>query len=259
VRSAVLGRTNGIADVRHAGRDLVVSYAAAGASGWYSVGVQDRDRFLGPLQDSARRAQIALVLLLLFAGSALLALHRRRESILRKATVRDDLTGTLNRRGWYDAAARQLERAARDQEPRGQLFMDLDGLKAINDTQGHVEGDRAIAATAQVLRTCTRSGDVLGRLGGDEFVLLLADGAAADLVRDRIALALAAANAVSDAGFDLRLSTGTAEWTPESGWPLDELVRRADADMYVDKDTRRQAGSGVVRAHARRRLPVFTP
>jgi diguanylate cyclase (GGDEF)-like protein len=259
VRAAVLGGTNGIAEVRDGDRELVVSYARAGDSGWFSLAVQEREQFLGTLEESARRAQVAHVLLLLCAGSALLALHRRRESILRAATVRDELTGALNRRGWYDAAARQLERAARDQSPRGLLFMDLDGLKTINDTLGHVEGDRAIAATAQVLRTCTRSGDVLGRLGGDEFVLLLADGSAADLVRDRIVLAIDTYNACSGAGFDLRLSTGTAEWTPESGWPLDELVRRADADMYADKDTRRIAGSGVVRADARVRLPVYTP
>jgi diguanylate cyclase (GGDEF)-like protein len=255
VRAAVLGGTSGVADVREGDRELVVSYAKAGESGWYSLAIQDRARFLGALQKSARRAQVALVLLLLCAGSALLALHRRREAVLREATIRDDLTGALNRRGWYDAAARQLERAARDHDQRGLLFMDLDGLKTINDTLGHVEGDRAIVAAAELLRSCTRSGDVLGRLGGDEFVLLLADGAASDRVRDRIAFAIGAYNAISAEGFELHLSIGTAEWSPESPWPLDELVRRADADMYADKDTRRTSSRGVVRLDP----PVYTP
>ena len=256
---AALGRdASGVVDVREGRRDLVVSYARAGDSGWYSLALQDRELFLGALHKSARRAQIALVLLLLCAGGALLALHRRRELVLREAMVRDDLTGTLNRRGWYDAAARQLERASRDQGRRGLLFMDLDGLKAINDTLGHVEGDRAIVAAAEVLRSCTRSGDLLGRLGGDEFVLLLADGAAADRVRDRIALAVTAYNALTDARFELRLSIGTAEWSAGSPWVLDELVRRADADMYADKDTRRMRSRGVVRLDPDRPV-VFTP
>ena len=247
VRAAVRGGTSGVVDVRETGHELVVSYARAGDSGWTSLAIQDRAQFLGGLRTSAQRVQVALVLLLLCAGGALLALHRRRELVLREATVRDELTGTLNRRGWYDAAGRQLERAARDQDRRGLLFMDLDGLKVVNDTLGHVEGDRAIVAAADVLRSCTRSGDVLGRLGGDEFVLLLADGAAADRVRDRIAFAVLAYNAISDAPFELRLSIGTAEWSSESPWPLDELVRRADADMYADKDTRRPRSRDVVR------------
>ena len=259
VRAAVVrGGSGGVVDAREAGHDLVISYARAGESGWISLGIQDRELFLGVLQKSARRAQIALVLLLLCAGSALLALHRRREAVLREATVRDDLTGTLNRRGWYEAAGRQLERATRDQDRRGLLFMDLDGLKAINDTLGHVEGDRAIVSAAEVLRSCTRSGDLLGRLGGDEFVLLLADGAASGLVRDRIAFAVGAHNAISGTDYEVRLSIGTAEWSPESPWPLDELVRRADADMYEDKDTRRMRSRGVVRLEPPR-LPTFTP
>lgn len=258
LRAAVLGGSSGVVDIRAGDRELVVSYARAGSSGWYSLAIQDRELFLGALQTSARRAQIALVLLLLAAGSTLLVLHRRRELALREATIRDDLTGALNRRGWYDAAGRQLERAARDQDSRGLLFMDLDGLKAINDTLGHVEGDRAIVAAAEVLRGCTRAGDVLGRLGGDEFVLLLNDGAAADRVRDRIALAVGAYNAGSDAGFGLRLSIGIAEWSSETPWLLDELVRRADADMYADKDTRRTRSRGIVRVDPDRPT-VFTP
>jgi diguanylate cyclase (GGDEF)-like protein len=247
VRAAIGRGGNGVVDVREGGATVVTAYAQAGETGWSMVTLQDRELFLGALQRSARRAQAALVLLLLCAGGALLVLHRRREGVLRAATVRDELTGALNRRGWYDVAGRALTRAARDDQPRGLLFMDLDGLKGINDALGHEAGDQAITAAVQVLRTCTRSRDVLGRLGGDEFVLLLADSAAVEAVRDRIRRALTAFNARSDAPFELRLSVGTAVSWPGDQTSLDELVRAADSDMYADKHQRPERLIGLVR------------
>jgi diguanylate cyclase (GGDEF)-like protein len=209
--------------------------------------VQESNLFLGPLRDASRRAQAAVVLLLVIAGSALLLLHRKRETALRDVALTDELTGLYNRRGWFTVADHEIERARRGKDRRGLLFIDVDGLKQVNDALGHREGDRAIAAAADVLRCCSRSSDVLGRLGGDEFVLLLGEGGSPTLVRERVVAALAEHNAGSGAPFELRLSIGAEVWYPDQACSLDELVRRADTQMYADKTARPERHVGLLR------------
>ncbi|MBK5306237.1 MAG: GGDEF domain-containing protein [Frankiaceae bacterium] len=244
---AVTARAQGVTDVRENGTAYTESHARAGATGWTSVTIQDSDRFLGPLRSASRRAQSALVLLLLTTGTALLMLHRRREAALRDVALTDELTGLYNRRGWLAVGSHEIERALRGGERRGLLFVDIDGLKQVNDALGHREGDRAISAAADVLRSCARSSDVLGRLGGDEFVLLLGEDGTPGAVRQRVLDALAVHNAGSGARFDLRLSIGAEVWTPDSTLSLDELVRRADRKMYADKTARPTRHDGVIR------------
>jgi diguanylate cyclase (GGDEF)-like protein len=144
-------------------------------------------------------------------------------------------------------ASRGLERARRNGERRGLLFIDVDGLKQVNDELGHREGDRAIAAAADVLRGCARTSDVLGRLGGDEFLLLLGEAGEPHAVRQRVLTALEAHNPASGARFELRLSIGAEVWYPDAATTLDELVRRADGQMYADKSSRPVRPEGVVR------------
>ena len=196
---------------------------------------------------SGRLTQVAVVALLLIAGTGLVALHRKRVSALTAAALRDDLTGVWNRRGWQALATHELHRARRLNEERVLLFVDLDGLKQVNDVLGHREGDRAIVDAAAVLTAASRSTDLVGRLGGDEFVLLLAEGSPLDVARRRVADALEAHNATSTAGFDLRLSLGAEVWLPQEGCTLDELVRRADAAMYADKSARPTRHAGLLR------------
>lgn len=239
--------TQGIVDVREAAATYTTSYAVAGDAGWRAVTLQSQELFLGSLRTAARRAQAALVLLLLIAGTSLVVLHRKRESALRDVAVCDELTGLYNRRGWFAVASHEIERARRTGERRGLLFIDVDGLKQVNDALGHREGDRAIADAAEVLGRCARSADVLGRLGGDEFVLLLGEGGTPDVVRHRVLEALEAHNAGSGARFELRLSIGAEIWYPDEACSLDELVQRADSRMYADKQGRPQRHEGLVR------------
>ena len=144
----------------------------------------------------------------------------------------------------------ELARAARSGETRLAVFIDLDGLKQVNDILGHEEGDRAIASAAAVLRAACRSGDVLGRLGGDEFVVLLGDGADATVARQRIHGALDEFNAASSAAFDLRFSIGAELWNPDQPCSVDELVRRADARMYAHKQSRTDRYDNLIRVPA---------
>lgn len=252
LRQVVAARGPGLAVTAEGGTELVTSYAPAGSTGWTALTPQDRDEFEGALVRSGRRVQAAVVALLLAAGAGLVVLHRKREAALEDLAVRDELTGLYNRRGWYSLAEHELERARRQGTSRVLLFVDLDGLKRVNDVLGHREGDRAIVDAASVLTTASRSSDLVGRLGGDEFVVLLGDDGRADVGRRRLLEALDAHNARSGAAFELRLSVGAEVWFPEQACGLDELLRRADALMYADKTARPGRHDGVVRVPAPR-------
>ena len=90
--------------------------------------------------------------------------------------VRDELTGLTNRRGFLTLADQQLKLALREKLPLLLVFIDMDGLKAINDKLGHAVGDRALVDLGDVIRETFRESDVIGRLGGDEFVALVREG-----------------------------------------------------------------------------------
>jgi len=88
-------------------------------------------------------------------------------------SITDELSGLLNRRGFFQFAYSRLSHLQRDSERLPFLmFMDMDGLKFINDTYGHNEGDKAISAFSEILKETLREEDIIGRIGGDEFVVL---------------------------------------------------------------------------------------
>jgi len=246
-RGQQAGRASGLLDTKPNDTRLTTSYATAGSTSWTALTAQDHAEFLGPLQRSGRLAAGALVALLLIAGTALAVLNRKREIALQHAAVRDELTGAYNRRGWFAVAEHELERARRAGEPRALLFVDVDGLKTVNDVLGHREGDAAITATAHLLQQACRASDIVGRLGGDEFVLLLGEGSDAAAAHQRMESVLAEHNATSDAAFELRLSAGAETWSPDAPCSIEELVRRADAVMYVEKARRRGAFGPLLR------------
>ena len=234
-----------------AGR-YVTTYAAAGGTGWTALTAQQADEFEGALHDASTRVEAGIVGLILVAGTGLLVLHRKREAALHALALSDDLTGVYNRRGWFAVASHELERARRAQQSRVLVFVDVDGLKEVNDVLGHREGDRAIRDAAAVLTAASRGSDVVGRLGGDEFVLLLGEGGDPVVAARRVREALQAHNTASQAGFELRLSLGVEVWSPEDPCTLEELVRRADAVMYVAKQERPDRATDVVRVPAPR-------
>ena len=243
IRAAMGEQDRGLVD----GDGLVSSFARAGATGWTAATAQDRDEFEGALVRSGRLVELAVVALLLIAGGALVLMNRKRETALESVALHDELTGLYNRRGWFVLAEHELERARRAHSARVLLFVDLDGLKQVNDRLGHREGDRAIADAAAVLQSASRSSDIVGRLGGDEFVLLLGDDGQAEGARRRLVAALDEHNERSGAAFELRLSIGAEVWFPDEACSLDELVRRADEEMYAEKARRPQRGIGVIR------------
>lgn len=152
---------------------------------------------------------------------------RRRVERLEVEVRTDGPTGLYNRRAWDRLLAREEERCRRYGHPAAVVMVDLDGLKRVNDAQGHAAGDVLIAAAAHALRASARDADVVARLGGDEFGVLAVEcdraGAAALVRRMQAALAQAGVSA----------SLGMAVRTPADG--LVAACAEADRAMYAQK------------------------
>lgn len=148
--------------------------------------------------------------------------------------LRDDLTGLYNRRGLLALGEYQRRQCLRTGRTLVVVQVDVDRLKHINDTWGHQAGDQAIAATASILRCTFRESDIVGRIGGDEFLAIAvdADAAAVHRVQRRLSQALAAHNARHATPFPFSFSIGTSVLIPPSMPTLNELIARADQELY---------------------------
>lgn len=183
----------------------------------------------------------ALVVAAIAAAGALRASRaaRSQERALAAVTAEalvDPLTGVLNRRGFVDAAERELARAQRYGRPFAVAYVDVRGLKAVNDTQGHLAGDELLRQATALLQDSARADDVVGRLGGDEFGLLLVEqtreGVGAATARIRQALTVRRAELGFEVPWDLTI--GTAVF-PEDGDEVEELLRAADRRLYEQR------------------------
>lgn len=166
------------------------------------------------------------------------ALEKANREIL-KVSVTDHLTGLHNRRGFHMLAGPALAGARRRKATCLLAYIDLDGLKQINDGQGHEAGDAAILGAARALRACLRTSDIVARIGGDEFSALVTDTQLdARGLKARIIEGLAAYNPGCDHGVTLAASIGIAEASAED--TIDTLLSRADGLMYAAKKRRRR-------------------
>ncbi len=172
----------------------------------------------------------------------LASMAEREIAALQLASI-DDLTQLSNRRGFEALAEHALSMCRRMGTPASLLFFDLDRFKAINDTFGHAEGDRALVTFAQVLRRVLREMDVIGRMGGDEFVALLlgSNAAAGDAVIDRLGQALAEANAELQGRYTITYSVGRIEYDPGRHDSVKRLLADADGAMYARKQAARRS------------------
>lgn len=172
------------------------------------------------------------------------AVERHRVvAALRGLSLTDELTGLFNRRGFATIAQGHLRLASRTGQRFLLLFADLDGLKTINDTYGHHEGDHALMRVAEVLRRTFRQSDVVARYGGDEFAILALDasGDLGETIRRRLAANLTEANTAGEKPYRLGLSLGTIPFDGRFDEPLGALLARADRALYVEKRARRRA------------------
>jgi diguanylate cyclase (GGDEF)-like protein len=170
----------------------------------------------------------------------------RELSVLRAATeaaaVRDHLTGLANRRGLAMVGAQIVEQARRQGDAVHCIFVDIDGLKRVNDELGHAAGDEVLVAVAEALRATTRATDVVARWGGDEFCVVGPGPGMAPLemerrVRDNVVLA----DEVPPEVWPVRVSAGGAMLAPWDSGTLETLLGKADQEMYLRQSLRKEA------------------
>ncbi len=178
------------------------------------------------------------------------AMERQRVQLeLLNLSLIDELTGLNNRRGFLALGGHHVKLANRSGMPFLVAFVDLDGLKKINDTFGHQEGNRALVEAANVLRDSCRRSDILSRIGGDEFAILIADADkdCSDVFLRRIQKKLDSTNANPAPGYALSLSVGIVAANGPEHADLEELLHKADALMYAQKQKKKAAQELVIR------------
>ncbi|HWH33723.1 MAG TPA: diguanylate cyclase [Acidimicrobiales bacterium] len=169
---------------------------------------------------------------------------------LRQLALVDELTGLHNRRGFVGLASQLLKVAGRNGLGTTLLYMDIDGLKDINDTYGHHRGDDVFVAIADRFRQSFRASDVVARVGGDEFcALLVADGSQGSLPLSRLLEEPVVILSGGGPPLAVALSVGRAHCAPGEDMGIEELMQRADAAMYEAKQARRSGGPLHLRRH----------
>lgn len=172
---------------------------------------------------------------------------RESEERYRHLSQTDSLTGLNNSRYLHEQLEVEIERAERYGRPLSLLVIDCDHFKNINDTFGHLEGDKVLQRLAQVIRQCLRSADGAYRFGGEEFMVLLpeSDGAAARVLAERLRACFAEQVVLSAGALPIRctVSIGIGEFV--HGDDQNSLIRRADDACYRAKDKGRNCVQGA--------------
>lgn len=156
---------------------------------------------------------------------------------LRNLSQTDELTGLSNRRGFLTLAQERRRFVRRAGDDLSLVFIDVDGLKQINDTYGHSAGDAALAAAARILLDVFRETDIVARIGGDEFAVLAVNAAEnrMEAIQTRLHSRLDAHNAQSGDPYVLSFSLGVTSVRPGTGQSIEQLLAVADAAMYANK------------------------
>ncbi|HVS61514.1 MAG TPA: diguanylate cyclase [Gemmatimonadaceae bacterium] len=162
--------------------------------------------------------------------------RKRAEAEMKALLLVDELTDLPNRRAFITLSEQRLKLAIRMERDVVMIFIDVDHLKYINDTWGHLAGDRALIDTARVLKESCREADIIARLGGDEFVaLMIVDSdQTAELVCERINARVESHNRETPQGYQLSLSVGATR-TKAEGTMLADLLAKADTALYEQK------------------------
>jgi two-component system cell cycle response regulator len=152
-------------------------------------------------------------------------------------SITDQLTGLHNRRGFLTLAEQQLKLSDRTKKGLLLFFADLDGMKWINDTLGHKEGDNALIEVATVLKETFRSSDIIARMGGDEFAVLAIDTMEGntEIHTARLQDQIDKHNSQENRRYRLSISMGCSCYDPENPCSIDDLMAQADKRMYEQK------------------------
>jgi len=158
----------------------------------------------------------------------------------------DLLTRTKNRRYFIQSLTKEIARASRSGVPLSCLFLDLDHFKQVNDTHGHLTGDRALQSVATTIMPLLRQSDILARFGGEEFTIMLpnANQTQAIEIAERIRLEVSQISIADDhnQAFSISVSIGVSTWKPDRNKPItleeaqNYLISQADKGVYLAKD-----------------------
>ncbi len=224
------------------GRRVAAAVAISCAATWLWVDVQTRwDQIVTHIE--VVNLTVLFVVFVVF-GVLLGNLRHQLERHLHLAHT-DSLTGIPNRRSFWNAARRELERCRRHGLPFTVAYLDLDGFKGVNDRFGHRRGDELLRQVAQALPRSLRTLDMAARVGGDEFALLLpgTDEQGARAVLERLTAELGQLHGARALGVGFSIGGITVLTAPET---VDAVMARADALMYEMK----RSGAGQLRHEA---------
>ncbi|KMQ52968.1 diguanylate cyclase [Chitinispirillum alkaliphilum] len=157
---------------------------------------------------------------------------------LKTQSIHDELTDLYNRRGFINLSNKLIKSAGNDRTAIWIYYVDLDGLKKINDTYGHEEGDFAISAAARILTNTFRKQDIIGRIGGDEFTVLVVTDPKQESERsilDRLQNNIDRFNEKIDKPYSISMSVGISRFTGNDGETLESVMKRADDLMLIGK------------------------
>jgi len=175
---------------------------------------------------------------------------------LESMAMQDDLTQLFNRRYFFERLDRELQTARAFDRPLSVIVLDLDSMKAVNDTHGHRLGDDLLARFGRFLLDHTRASDIPARIGGDEFAIILPDTSdrAAIILMTRLAEKLEGTTMIEDGETTINISASVGlSGFPHDGISVDAIMQKADAAMYENKHERKlaaasgEAGNGQIK------------
>ncbi|UCH80103.1 MAG: diguanylate cyclase [Nitrospiraceae bacterium] len=163
--------------------------------------------------------------------------RKRMEEKLQEAAITDILTGLLNRRGFLAMAEQQCRLSDRTKRGITLLFIDLDGMKTINDELGHSAGDQALKDISTLLKHSFRGSDIIARMGGDEFAVLLTEPSegAEPAVISHLIRNISDHNEHAGRDYELMISIGISHYNPSAPCSIEDMLMKADSRMYQDK------------------------
>ena len=163
----------------------------------------------------------------------------RDQQRLASLALHDHLTGLFNRRGIIGHLRQWLAWSMRYHRPFALAMLDIDGFKKLNDTLGHMAGDKALCAIARTLEETVRESDLVGRFGGDEFIVIApeTDDDQMFALMDRLVTAVRETPVVIDDGesIDVSISIGGAWMSGDTEMSVDEIIAAADRSLYAAK------------------------
>ena len=218
-KSALIGKSYEVSALRKNGSEFPIELSL---SSWER---KDDIFFTGIIRDTTERKEL--------------------EKKLHEASLTDELTGLLNRRGFLTLSEKQLQISRRYKRRFSILFLDLNDMKQINDNFGHSAGDQALMDIADILRKTFRASDIIARLGGDEFTVLINEPNTdiEALITKNINSNLNMHNDHSANPYRLSTSLGISHFDPSHPKSIEDLLAAADQLMYEHKSRKIESSS----------------